>query len=60
MIIRIFKILFAIFNIIIGIIGFLLPILPGWPFILVAIILLKPEKGQKITDWIKNKIKKRK
>ena len=55
-----FKILFGIFNIIIGLIGFLLPIIPGWPFMLVAIILLKPEKGQKITDWIKIKIKKRK
>ncbi len=56
--IKTFKILLAILNICLGIIGFLLPIIPGWPFILLAILLIKPEQGKKFKEWLKKRHKK--
>lgn len=43
----------------IGIIGLLLPILPGWAFIFVALLLLFPESGKQIIERIRAWLKKR-
>lgn len=56
--IKILKILLAILSICLGIIGFLLPLIPGWPFIILAILLIKPEQGKKFKEWLKKRRKK--
>lgn len=51
-----FKIIIGIICLIIGLIGLLLPILPGWVFIFAAIYLLFPERGKDIVHWLESKI----
>lgn len=55
---KIFKTGLGIALLILGIIGLALPILQGWLMIIGGILLVAPDRGKKITKWIKNKIKK--
>ena len=41
----------------IGIIGLLMPIIPGWLFLGLALIILSPEHGKKIVGRIKDMLK---
>jgi len=52
---RFFRVILSFFSLIIAIIGFLIPILPGWPFLLGALVLFSPNHGKKISRKIKNK-----
>ena len=38
------KIILAIILVALGLVGFLIPIIPGWPLILLAIFLFRPDK----------------
>jgi uncharacterized membrane protein YbaN (DUF454 family) len=56
MIIRgVIKIAGGLFLLIIGIIGLLVPLLPGLPFIILALILFIPNRHEKIQKWLKRK-----
>ena len=43
----------------IGIIGLLIPIIPGWLFLGLALIILSPEHGKKFIERIKNALYRR-
>ncbi|MBD3330783.1 hypothetical protein GF354_04615 [Candidatus Peregrinibacteria bacterium] len=58
MIKRVIKTSLGTIILILGIIGLAVPILQGWLMIILGILLIAPERGKKITDWIKSKIKK--
>lgn len=53
-----FKIIIGVISILIGIIGLVLPILPGWVLIFAGIYLLSPEHGKAIVNWLEEKIKR--
>jgi uncharacterized membrane protein YbaN (DUF454 family) len=40
----------------IGILGLLVPIMPGWVFIIPGLVLISPEKGKRIGNKLKLKI----
>ncbi|MFH1533491.1 MAG: hypothetical protein ABID64_01005 [Nitrospirota bacterium] len=52
---RFFKIILSFFALIIAIVGFLIPILPGWPFLLGAVVLISPDHGKRVFGKIKDK-----
>ena len=55
---KFFKVILSFVAFIIAIVGFLIPILPGWPFLLGAFVLISPDRGKKAFDKIKDKINK--
>jgi uncharacterized membrane protein YbaN (DUF454 family) len=60
MIKKVLKIIIGILSATLALLGFLIPIIPGWPFLLFAIFALTPKHGQKIKDWIQKKRNKEK
>lgn len=50
------KIFLGILSLILGLVGLLLPILPGWVFIFAGIYLIFPEHGKNIVHWLESKI----
>ena len=56
--IRMLKVFIGIIFFMIGIVGLVMPILPGWALIFAGIILIYPEKGKKIVQWLEEKVKK--
>lgn len=56
--IRIAKIILGVIFFLLGIVGLLLPILPGWALIFAGIMLIYPERGKRIVQWLEEKIKK--
>jgi uncharacterized membrane protein YbaN (DUF454 family) len=55
---RFFRVILSFFALIIAIIGFLIPILPGWPFLLGALVLFSPKHGKKVFEKLKNRLKR--
>lgn len=55
---KFFKVILSFISLIIAIVGFLVPILPGWPFLLGAIVLISPDHGKKLSKTLKEKWKK--
>lgn len=55
---KFFKVILSFISLIIAIVGFLVPILPGWPFLLGAIVLISPNRGKKLFEKIKGTINK--
>ncbi len=53
MIKRLLSIFVGIFFIILGFIGFLLPLTPGWAFIFIGILFISPHHGKKAVARIK-------
>jgi len=53
---RVLKIILGIIFLIIGVIGCFLPILQGWAFIFAGIVMIWPEKGKRLVNWLKAKI----
>jgi uncharacterized membrane protein YbaN (DUF454 family) len=58
MIINFIKKIWAVLLFLLAIIGFLVPIIPGTLFLILAIAAFSPEHGKKIKDWLKKKAKK--
>lgn len=52
------RILLAILLVVVGLVGFVLPFLHGWFFIVLAIYVLYPEKGKAIFQKVKAKFRK--
>ncbi len=52
-----FRIVAAIFSIVIGFAGLILPVLPGWLFFGVAVLLLFPEAKftRRIAAWLEQR-----
>ncbi len=48
---RILRVVFGVVLIAIGILGFILPLLPGWPFLASGIIILWPKS--RLAAWLK-------
>ena len=53
---RVLKAIASVFCLILAILGFLLPILSGWFFVFLAILLISPKNGKKLIAKIKDKI----
>lgn len=53
---RFFKVILSFLSLIVAIIGFMIPILPGWPFLLGAFVLISPDHGKKLFGKLKEKI----
>lgn len=53
-----FKKIGGILMIIIGIIGWLIPVIPGWPLLIPGIILVAPEYGEKVKSWFEKRRKR--
>ena len=47
------KIILGVFLILIGIIGMVLPVIPGLPFALLGAAIISPEFGQKMLEWFR-------
>jgi len=50
---RTIRIVSGIAMLLLSIVGFLLPIMPGWPFLLAGVILLWPQS--RLATWVKKK-----
>jgi len=57
MITQIIRILLGIAIIMIGIVGLIVPIMPGWLFIIPGLVLINPEKGKIIGNKLKSKVR---
>lgn len=58
MIKKTFYIIFGIICLFIGLVGFLVPFLPGWPFFFIGIGAISPKHGKGMLEWVKKKIQK--
>lgn len=56
MIKRSFEIVLGTIFLIASIIGFIVPIIPGWLLLFSGIVLISPHHGKKIVDWIKKRL----
>jgi uncharacterized membrane protein YbaN (DUF454 family) len=52
---KFFKVILSFLALIFAIVGFLVPILPGWPFLLAGIVLISPDHGKKLAETLKEK-----
>ena len=52
---QLIRILLGIIIVTIGVLGLVLPIMPGWLFILPGLVLINPEKGKIIGNKLKTK-----
>lgn len=43
--------------IVVGMIGIILPIMPGWVFLFSGILILSPKRGKVYVEWLKEKSK---
>ncbi|MFH1284329.1 MAG: PGPGW domain-containing protein [Candidatus Peregrinibacteria bacterium] len=50
------RIIVGTFSIVLGIIGFLIPFMPGWLLVFFGIILISPHHGKRVISWVKQKI----
>jgi uncharacterized membrane protein YbaN (DUF454 family) len=48
------KVWLAVPLILVGILGLVLPIIPGIAFILLGVMLLFPKSGEKIKEWFRS------
>jgi UPF0716 family protein affecting phage T7 exclusion len=46
----------GIIMIILGIIGFFLPLTPGWAMVFIGVLLISPERGKRLIAKIKEKL----
>jgi uncharacterized protein YqgC (DUF456 family) len=55
---KVFKIISGIVLILIGLVGLLMPIMPGWAFIIPGLIILAEyfPAVRRLVDWAKSKI----
>lgn len=54
---QIIRILLGIAIVMIGIVGLIVPIMPGWLFIIPGLVLINPEKGKIIGNKLKSKVR---
>lgn len=54
---KVLRIAAGIGLILIGIVGLILPVMPGWVFIIPGLVILSEhfEWAKRLTDWLKNK-----
>jgi uncharacterized membrane protein YbaN (DUF454 family) len=53
---RVLRIVFGIILILVSILGFLLPFLPGWPFLVAGVLLIWPDS--RFAAWATKKYEK--
>lgn len=51
------KILLGVILVFVGIIGLLVPIMPGWMFIFPGLALISPKSGRQLAENFKRKLK---
>ncbi|MBD3360705.1 hypothetical protein GF366_02795 [Candidatus Peregrinibacteria bacterium] len=54
------RLIIGILSLILGITGFVIPLLPGWLLIFFGIAMISPRNGKKGYAWLKKKMKMRK